>query len=59
VTHVADGVVDVEGAPAAEIGDLAAARGIALHELTPTSGTLEDAYLSLTGDDVEYKTKDI
>lgn len=59
VTHVAEGVMDVEGSPAEKIGDLALANGIALHELTPTSGTLEDAYLGLTGDDVEYKTKDI
>ncbi len=59
VTHLAGDVIDVEGALAADIGDTAAARGIPLHELTPTSGTLEDAYLRLTGDDVEYKTKDI
>jgi ABC-2 type transport system ATP-binding protein len=59
VTHLADGVMDVEGAAAHDIGDLALAHGIALHELTPASGTLEDAYLGLTGDDVEYKTKDI
>lgn len=59
VTHLADGVIDIEGVPSDEIGDLAAARGIPLHELTPTSGTLEDAYLRLTGDDVEYKTKEI
>jgi ABC-2 type transport system ATP-binding protein len=59
VTHLADGVMDVEGAAAQDIGDLALAHGIVLHELTPASGTLEDAYLGLTGDDVEYKTKDI
>lgn len=59
VTHLADGLMDVEGPLAPAIGDLAAAHGIPIHELTPTSGTLEDAYLSLTGDDVEYKTKDI
>ncbi|KAF2419302.1 ATP-binding cassette domain-containing protein [Microbacterium sp. B35-30] len=59
VTHLADGVMDVEGAAAHDIGDLALAHGIVLHELTPASGTLEDAYLRLTGDDVEYKTKDI
>ncbi|MBA8815950.1 ABC-2 type transport system ATP-binding protein [Microbacterium halimionae] len=52
-------LLDVSGVEAADIGDLAAARGIALHELTPASGTLEDAYLRLTGDDVEYKTKDL
>ncbi|MFB8146941.1 ABC transporter ATP-binding protein [Microbacterium sp. NPDC056003] len=59
VTHLASDLIDVEGALAAEIGDTAASRGIPLHELTPTSGTLEDAYLRLTGDDVEYKTKDL
>jgi len=59
ITHLADGVMDIGGVDAAVIGDEAAARGIPIHELTPTSGTLEDAYLSLTGDDVEYKTKDI
>jgi ABC-2 type transport system ATP-binding protein len=59
VTHVAEGVLEIEGATAAEIGDAAAGRGLPLHELTPASGTLEDAYLSLTGDDVEYKTKDL
>lgn len=59
VTHLAADVLEIEGVTGAEIGDLAAARGIPLHELTPTSGTLEDAYLRLTGDDVEYKTKDL
>ena len=59
VTHLASDLIDVEGELAAEIGDTAASRGIPLHELTPTSGTLEDAYLRLTGDDVEYKTKDL
>lgn len=59
VTHLTADVLEIEGATGAEIGDAAAARGIPLHELTPTSGTLEDAYLRLTGDDVEYKTKDL
>ena len=27
------------------------------HELTPTSGSLEDAYLALTGESVEYRTR--
>ncbi|MFT3799239.1 ABC transporter ATP-binding protein [Microbacterium sp.] len=58
VTSLAPDLLDVVGAAAASIGDLAAARGIALHELTPASGTLEDAYLRLTGDAVEYRTTD-
>jgi ABC-2 type transport system ATP-binding protein len=59
VTHLADDLIDVEGATAPVVGELAASHGIALYELTPTSGTLEDAYLRLTGDDVEYKTKEL
>jgi len=49
--------LDVTGLPAARIGDIAAERGIAVHELTPTSGSLEDAYLALTGDAVEYRNR--
>lgn len=53
------GILDVTGATAERIGDLAAERGIAVHELTPTTGSLEEAYLALTGEAVEYKTKEI
>ena len=45
--------------PPSRSGDLAAHRGIPLHELTPTTGSLEDAYLALTGDSVEYRPKEI
>lgn len=47
------------GASAAEIGDVAARHGIPLHELTPRNGSLEDAYLALTDDAIEYKTKEL
>ena len=33
---------------------LAAGSRVVLHELTPLAGSLEDAYLALTEDDVEY-----
>lgn len=52
-------LLDITGLAASRIGDLAADRGIPLHELTPTTGSLEDAYLALTGDAVEYRTKEI
>ncbi len=52
------GVLDIEGTTAAAIGDAAAAAGIPLHELTPATGSLEDAYLALTGDAVEYRSGD-
>ena len=51
--------VDVVGLPASRIGDIAAEQAIPLHELTPITGSLEDAYLALTGDSVEYRTKEI
>ncbi len=59
VTHLDHDLLDVAGVPAARIGDLASENAIPLHELTPTTGSLEDAYLRLTGDEVEYKTKEI
>ncbi|SIR51807.1 ABC transporter ATP-binding protein [Microbacterium sp. RURRCA19A] len=58
-TAVEPGAVSVTGASATDIGDLAARYGIPLHELTPRRGSLEDAYLALTDDAVEYKTKEI
>ncbi len=59
VTSTEPGAATVTGSTAAAVGDLAAALGIPVHELTPRSGSLEDAYLALTGDAVEYKTKEI
>jgi ABC-2 type transport system ATP-binding protein len=59
VTTAAPDTLDVTGVEAARIGDLAAERGLPLHELTPTTGSLEDAYLALTGESVEYRTRDV
>ena len=56
---LAPDTLQITGLEAPRIGDLAADRGIPLHELTPTTGSLEDAYLALTGDAVEYRTKEI
>jgi ABC-2 type transport system ATP-binding protein len=36
------------------IGELAAAKGVVLHELSPQRGSLEEAFIQLTGDSVEY-----
>jgi len=51
------GVLEVTGVPASGIGDLAAQNGLAIHELTPLSASLEDAYMALTADAVEYRTE--
>jgi ABC-2 type transport system ATP-binding protein len=48
------GVLDVRGVANDRIGELAAGRSIVLHELTPQTASLEDAYMRLTGDAVEY-----
>jgi ABC-2 type transport system ATP-binding protein len=48
------GLLQVNGLAASRIGELAAQERVVLHELSPLAGSLEDAYLSLTGDEVEY-----
>ena len=52
-------VLDVDGLPAEQIGETAAANGIVLHELTPQQASLEDAFMELTSDDVEYRTGEL
>jgi ABC-2 type transport system ATP-binding protein len=44
----------VTGLPAARIGELAAAGSVVLHELTRRVGSLEEAFMELTADSVEY-----
>ncbi|RIX31234.1 ABC transporter ATP-binding protein [Amnibacterium setariae] len=51
-----DGRFDVSGLDAAAVGDLAAASGIALHELTTVGSSLEEVYMAMTADDVEYRS---
>ena len=51
----AEGALAVTGMSAAAIGDLAGAQGIVLHELSPQEASLEEAYLDLTRDSVEYR----
>jgi ABC-2 type transport system ATP-binding protein len=51
------GVLEVTGLAASRIGDLAASHGLAIHELTPQSASLEEAYMALTADSVEYRTE--
>jgi ABC-2 type transport system ATP-binding protein len=55
VTAVEPGVLEVEGLDAAVIGDTALAHQIAIHELTPQHASLEEAFMELTQDDVEFR----
>jgi ABC-2 type transport system ATP-binding protein len=41
-----------------EVGEAAAAHGIVLHELTLQRGSLEQAFMQMTGDSVEYHAHD-
>ncbi|MGZ4724222.1 MAG: ABC transporter ATP-binding protein [Ilumatobacteraceae bacterium] len=59
VTAVSPGRLEVIGLTSDEIGDLAAANMIPLHELIPHQASLEDAFMSLTHDAVEYQTTDV
>jgi ABC-2 type transport system ATP-binding protein len=56
VTTEADGTFSVIGLDARAVGTTAAAAGIALYELSPQSASLEEAFMELTRDAVEYTT---
>jgi ABC-2 type transport system ATP-binding protein len=45
----------VRGAASEVVGELAAKNGITLHELSSQQGSLEDAYMKLTDDAVQYR----
>jgi ABC-2 type transport system ATP-binding protein len=55
ITSAQTGVLEVEGMDAETIGRQAAAHGIALFELTARNASLEEAFMELTKDDVEYQ----
>jgi ABC-2 type transport system ATP-binding protein len=50
------GSIVATGLTATEIGTLAADRVLTLYELTPLQGSLEDAFMELTHDAVEFRT---
>jgi ABC-2 type transport system ATP-binding protein len=55
VTSTEHDVLEVHGVESERIGELAATERVVLHELTPHKASLEDAYMALTGDSVEYR----
>ncbi|MFJ6676896.1 ABC transporter ATP-binding protein [Actinosynnema sp. NPDC091369] len=57
-TRTEAGALLVQGLDAPEIATLAAHHRVPIHELTPRSASLEDAYLELTEDSVEYRSKE-
>jgi len=49
-----DGTLIVQGMAADKVGDIAFANGVRLHELTAMRASLEEAFMELTADSVEY-----
>jgi ABC-2 type transport system ATP-binding protein len=51
--------MEVSGLTSDEIGEIAAANLIPLHELVPHLASLEDAFMNLTRDDIEFQTAEV
>jgi ABC-2 type transport system ATP-binding protein len=54
VERTGPGELTVSGLDAAAVGDLAHGNGLRLHQLATRPGSLEAAFLELTGDQVEH-----
>ena len=50
----ADGAFEIQDGDAAELGTLAAQHQLVLHELSPQRASLEEAFMRLTAEAVEY-----
>jgi ABC-2 type transport system ATP-binding protein len=55
VKAVEPSVLEIAGLTTEQVGEAAAEHGITLHELTPVQASLEEAFMELTRDDIEYK----
>jgi len=51
--------LEVTGLDSVAVGELAAAHGIVLHELTPREPSLEDAFLRLTAETQEFRAGEV
>jgi ABC-2 type transport system ATP-binding protein len=56
VSSHGDDVIEVSGSSSTDIGLVAARAGIPLVELTPQQASLEEAFMDITRDAVEYRT---
>jgi ABC-2 type transport system ATP-binding protein len=59
VRHLDATSIEVRGANIVDIGELAARHGVVLHELSPQTGSLEDAFLQATATAQEYRSGSI
>ncbi len=58
-TQMLEGYAEVRGARCADVGDLAAHHGIAVHELVEDRASLEEAFMELTRDSVDYHAPEL
>jgi ABC-2 type transport system ATP-binding protein len=57
VTTPEPDALDLRGVTAEHVGEIAGRHGIVLHELSPQKASLEEAYMNLTQDAVEYRSE--
>ncbi|MGW1793817.1 ABC transporter ATP-binding protein [Streptomyces tubercidicus] len=55
---VSNGSLEIDGVPADRLGELAARHQLVLHELSPQEASLEEAFMRLTAESVEYHAHD-
>ena len=55
VTSIEPELLEIAGLTSEEIGETAAANRITLYELTPRQASLEEAFMTLTAEDVEFR----
>jgi ABC-2 type transport system ATP-binding protein len=55
VTGIEEGLLEVSGLTGEQIGEIALQQRIVISELTPLQASLEEAFMSLTGESVEYR----
>ena len=55
IVAVEPSLLEVHGLTAQQIGEIAARHNVVLHELTPQQVSLEEAFMDLTRDDIEFK----
>ncbi len=59
VESLGPGLIEVTGLDSQRIGETAASHRIVLHELTPQEASLEEAFMELTRDDVEFQAVEV
>jgi ABC-2 type transport system ATP-binding protein len=55
IHELAGGLLEIKGVTTEHIGEVAAANQVVLHELSPQQASLEEAFMELTREDVEFR----